>query len=552
MTLRAIAVPGGLTHDRRFYMGINQIDADRQIYESSFESHIAASFEAKDLPKSWIPKLGTQSTGAFSYYFMGKYEVSKLQWDVVMQGLNPDGSEKDFALPKDLPKDANLPVRHISWFEVQDFFKRYTAWLIKYKLDDLPKYAGTSNIGFLRLPTEAEWEFAARGGIAVKEEDRENNDSFLKSDERPEDYGVFISQSANILDAPLAIGSRKPNPLGLYDTMGNVREMIAGFFQLTIAELGIDHGKHRRLHGSAGGLLCKGGSFRSYALGVLPGWRDEVPLYTRDGEYRANDLGFRLVLVGLNLPSADRLAKINQADEERTQSMAPEGSSQALPKNLSKPTAQQSKPLVAGSEKESQDKLVNIDPKGDLLAELDRVTDATSSSVVRANLAQLRAMVAEHNRALSRQRLDFLESSIRSTLYQAEIIRAFAFRYVEINKLIEDIKDDPKFTLAQKKKAEDVRIGYYRGLLTAANQYKSQLRRILQAGPQQIEQVLAQIGQEYSGSDQLDRHMLQNSQILGHHLVFARSRGVDALASEKICKDIIPKAHFIQIHHFKP
>ena len=534
MVVRTIAIPGGLVRDRRFYMGINQINEQRQIYESSFESYIAASFVVKDLPKSWLGKLGVSPQDFFSYYFLGKYEVSQLQWDVVMQGLNPDGSENEFVLPKNLPQSANLPVRNVSWYEVQDFFRRYTAWLIKYHKESLPSYAGTSNIAFLRLPTEAEWEFAARGGIAVKEEDRENNDSFLKPGERPEDYGVFMSTATNIANEPLPIGSRKPNPLGLYDTMGNVREMIAGFFQLTIEELGIDQGKHRRLHGSSGGVLCKGGSFRSSSTGVLPGWRDEIPFYTTNGEYRANDLGFRLVLVGLNLPSADRLAKINRADEKRSH-------------EVTNPKNPQNKPASTIKEKASSDKLLKIDPTGDLLAELDRVTDATSSSVVRANLAQLRAMVTEHNRALARQHEDFLESLIRSTLYQAETIRAFAFRYVEITKMINEIRDDPNFSAAQRKKAEDMRLGYYRVLLTAANQYKSQLRRILQAKPEQIKQILTQVTQEYGGSGPLDRHMTQNSQTLGRHLSLARSRGVDVLSQGQICKDIIPRQHLNQI-----
>ncbi|MBQ7585088.1 MAG: SUMF1/EgtB/PvdO family nonheme iron enzyme [Desulfovibrionaceae bacterium] len=543
LALRVIAIPGGLASDRRFYMGVNQIDEQRQVYESSFESHIAASFEAKDLPKEWSKELGVSASEGFSYYFLGKYEVSKLQWAAIMEGLDAKGQEIPWQESQKLTCGANLPITEVSWFEVQDFLKRYNSWLIKHSMQNLPKYAGTTNIGFFRLPTEEEWEFAARGGILVKEEDRENNDSFVSSGDKPEDYGVFVSKDTPLRSEPLPLGSRKPNPLGLFDTMGNVREMIDGFFRLTIEELGEDNRQRRRLHGASGGLLCKGGSFRSEGQGVLPGWRDEVPLYTSSGEYRAKDLGFRLVLAGLNIPSANRLAMINRA-EARMEPVSPK--KEETPKR-DEPQEEQKPVLEANG---TPEKLLKIDRQGNLLAEIDRISDATSSSVVRANLAQLRSVIAERERAVSRQQEDFLESTLRSTLYQAETIRAFAFRYIQVTRMLEEAKTDQKINDLQKKQAEKMRTGYYHVLLTAANQYKSHLRRISQVRPSLVTRILAQFQQEYSGAGTLDRHMLQNCATLEKHLKIVRDKGLGALSSEQICQGIIPKKHLDSMPHF--
>ena len=81
-------------------------------------------------------------------------------------------------------------------------------------------------------------------------------------------------------------------------------------------------GAHR-LHGAAGGTLCKGGSYRSTADTVRPGWRDEVPLYTAQGPSRPADLGLRLVLAGLNIPNAQRLQTLKEENRHPQQQPAP-------------------------------------------------------------------------------------------------------------------------------------------------------------------------------------------------------------------------------------
>ena len=539
LALRTVAVPGGVSRDRRFVMGVNNAERERQIYESSFESHIAASFAVQDLPASWLDHLGVSQREGFSYYFLGKYEISQQQWDAVMQALGRDGSENPANCPRSAGSKSNLPVRDISWFEVQDFVQRYNAWLIARSPSALPRYAGTNNIGFLRLPTEEEWEFAARGGIAVREEDRENNDSFLLPGERGEDYGVFLGEHTAVREEPLPIGSRKANPLQLYDTMGNVREMIEGFFRLTIEEIRPDNTQHRRLHGASGGLLCKGGSFRSQLAGVLPGWRDELPLYTSSGVYRARDLGFRVVLAGINIPNASRL------HEQRVQGPLVEPSPRKPESRAREANAAGKKPFSSDLTSEP---VLTIDQHGDVLTELDRISDATSSSALRANLAQLRNLMARREKAQELQRIEYLESTVRSTLYQAETIRAFAFRYLEANKLLTE--QNGQLSPQQKKKVSEVLNNYYQVLLTAANQYKSHLRHLQQMRPEVLSQILAQMRKEYSGTGTLDRHMQENMQTLEKHLSLSRKNGLEQLKNDRLCRDIIPSAHIQQMPHF--
>ena len=124
-------------------------------------------------------------------YYIGRYEVTQGQWEKVM-GSNPSSC-------KNFGKDA--PLETVSWNDCQTFCRKIGA-------------------GF-RLPTEAEWEFAARGGNKSK--------GFIYSGSNNLDevgwYGNNLGD-----DAPHPVGQKKANELGLYDMSGNILEWCSDWY----------------------------------------------------------------------------------------------------------------------------------------------------------------------------------------------------------------------------------------------------------------------------------------------------------------------------------
>ena len=125
---------------------------------------------------------GTFRHAGLRSYKIGKTEVTQALWKAVM-GSNPSIHQGD-----------NLPVENVSWSDCQDFIKQ------------LNERCGTH----FRLPTEVEWEYAARGGGISAAEDFAG--------------GKNVSDIANVSGQTMPVASKKPNELGLYDMSGNVAE----------------------------------------------------------------------------------------------------------------------------------------------------------------------------------------------------------------------------------------------------------------------------------------------------------------------------------------
>lgn len=124
---------------------------------------------------------------------MGKYEITQGQWKAVM-GNNPSS----FSVCD------NCPVENVSWNEVQNFIKKLNAQTKK-------NY---------RLPTEAEWEFAARGGKKSR--------SYIYSGSN--DVNIVAWFLDNSESKMHQVGARQPNELGLYDMTGNVSEWCSDWY----------------------------------------------------------------------------------------------------------------------------------------------------------------------------------------------------------------------------------------------------------------------------------------------------------------------------------
>ena len=126
-----------------------------------------------------------------SSYMIGETEVTQELWEAVM-GNNPSESIGD-----------NRPVENVSWEDCQEF------------IDKLNELTGKN----FRLPYEAEWEFAARGG------NKSNHTQYAGSDNL-KNVAWYIENSDETHD----VASKSPNELGLYDMSGNVWEWCQDMF----------------------------------------------------------------------------------------------------------------------------------------------------------------------------------------------------------------------------------------------------------------------------------------------------------------------------------
>lgn len=208
------------------------------------------------------------------YYLLGKYEVTQLQYQAVMNQQCPT------------PTLALLmPITGISWFDAVAFSDKYTQWLLKNHPDAIPHF--NQSIGYLRLPTNSEWEYALRGGVNVSESEfRETR--FPMPEGSLEQYAWFAStKSAN--GKLQLIGRLKPNPLGLYDMLGNANEMMFDSFRMN---------KLNRYHGQQGAMTVRGGSYLTSESALTSALRIEKPYYDNHTgmAYQSKDLGFRLAL----------------------------------------------------------------------------------------------------------------------------------------------------------------------------------------------------------------------------------------------------------------
>jgi formylglycine-generating enzyme required for sulfatase activity len=126
-------------------------------------------------------------------FYLGKYPVTQAEWVAVM-GNNPSKF-----------KGRSNPVEQVSWNDVQTFIQRLNA------KEGTKKY---------RLPTEAEWEYAARGGT-------KSTYSFGDDAGQLGQYAWYDGNSGSQLHP---VGQKKPNPWGLYDMYGNVMEWVNDWF----------------------------------------------------------------------------------------------------------------------------------------------------------------------------------------------------------------------------------------------------------------------------------------------------------------------------------
>ncbi|NKB70594.1 MAG: SUMF1/EgtB/PvdO family nonheme iron enzyme [Candidatus Latescibacteria bacterium] len=142
----------------------------------------------------------TQTTTITQGFYLGKYEITQRQWRAVT-GKAP------WASYGDAPDSS--PAVCISWHDVQDFVQRLNA---------------AQGDSLYRLPTEAEWEYACRAGTTTAW-------SFGDDPAPLADYAWYYDNAwQNGARLPLPVGTRRPNPWGLYDMYGNVWEWCQDWY----------------------------------------------------------------------------------------------------------------------------------------------------------------------------------------------------------------------------------------------------------------------------------------------------------------------------------
>ncbi len=224
-------------------------------------------------------------TVCLSDFYIGKYEVTQSQYKQIM-GENPSNNASFWS------NTENYPVIQVSWLDTLNYIEKLNQ-------------KGTL---VFRLPTESEWEFAARSGgkkekfsgsdnvdevswYKLNSDPEYNPDEWLNSGESSFESDEYLENNEDSLIHP--VGQKKSNGLGLYDMSGNAYEWCSDYYdEFYYERLPKETENPKGPENSKYGRVMRGGSWYSGA------WNSRTNYRMRQAEdFKNFTTGFRLVLV---------------------------------------------------------------------------------------------------------------------------------------------------------------------------------------------------------------------------------------------------------------
>jgi hypothetical protein len=299
MVFRRARVPGtGFwgSRDRIIQIG----DASGGIFEGLQRTQISGSFPAGE--------------GDGWEIVAAKYELTRGQYIAVM------GMDKLLAVSKD-PEDQKLPtlkgrslrnalmrpLTYVSHQDILEFIRTLNGWLFDpdhpERIANMPRLDGVP--GFVRILTEDEWEFCARGGVPAMEAGT-FDDRLPFPAAKANEHAWHLGNAKHRLRP---IGLRAPGGLGLHDMFGNAQEMTAGLFRPEIWQ------------GKPGGVAVRGGSVSTPAKDLRSSFRAELDVYAWDRdtqtvqERRSFNTGVRLAIGSNVVTDSAQRARIEKEYE---------------------------------------------------------------------------------------------------------------------------------------------------------------------------------------------------------------------------------------------